>query len=37
VSTLSSSSFGETKSLQGGFMSSGNAVRRIMLQATFSF
>jgi hypothetical protein len=37
VSTLSSSNFGQTTSLQGGFMASGNSVRRIMLQANFSF
>ena len=37
VGTLSNAKFGETTSLQGGFLSSGNAVRRIMLQANFSF
>jgi hypothetical protein len=37
VSTLTSSSFGQVTSLQTGLFASPNAVRRIMLQATFNF
>jgi hypothetical protein len=37
VSTLTSPLFGKSTSLQSGPFASGNAVRRIMLQANFSF
>lgn len=37
VSSLNNPRFGQTVSLQGGIFASQDAVRRIMLQATFSF
>jgi hypothetical protein len=37
VSTLTSSNFGKVTSLGGGPFSNQNAVRTIMLQASFSF
>jgi hypothetical protein len=37
LSAVSSGLFGKSQTLQGGVFSAGSAVRRIFLQATFTF